>query len=248
MTYTVPGTAGCSSVAATKAIKVNQIETPTFDAIGPICSGTPLILSNTSKNGIFGTWSPSADNLATTTYTFTPISGQCANTNTLTVEVYTITASVKEEETKDDSLKLTALGGVSYSWSTGQITESIKVIESGKYNVLVTDQNGCSLSKDIYVFINKVECTDVFVPNMFSPNGDNINDKLVVEGSCIVDFDLRIFNRWGEMVFQSKDKIDSWDGKFKGKSLNSGVYSYVFEYTDNENQFYRKIGNITIMK
>jgi len=87
-TYTFTPTAGQCANTATLSITVNPIVTPTFTSISAICSGATLsALPTTSNNGIAGTWSPALDNMATTTYTFTPTAGQCANTVMLTVTV-----------------------------------------------------------------------------------------------------------------------------------------------------------------
>ncbi|WP_394345867.1 beta strand repeat-containing protein, partial [Flavobacterium silvisoli] len=86
--YSIPLTGGCGNVNATGTIIVSPTVTPTFSAVAPICSGGTLApLPTTSNNGITGTWSPTLNNTATTTYIFTPNSGQCATTATLTITV-----------------------------------------------------------------------------------------------------------------------------------------------------------------
>jgi hypothetical protein len=86
--YTFTPTSGPCAVPTTMTVVVNPVVTPTFDPIAPICKGTTLApLSTISTNGISGTWSPALNNQATTTYTFTPGSGLCATTTTLTIEV-----------------------------------------------------------------------------------------------------------------------------------------------------------------
>ncbi|MGC4040044.1 MAG: T9SS type A sorting domain-containing protein [Flavobacterium sp.] len=87
-TYTFTPDAGQCGVTTTLTVTVNQPVTPAFTAIAPICSGEALTLPTTSNNGINGTWSPAIDNTVTTTYTFTPNSGECAaNGVTLTITV-----------------------------------------------------------------------------------------------------------------------------------------------------------------
>jgi gliding motility-associated-like protein len=256
MTYTVAGTGGCSNATTTLMVTVKAIETPNFDLVGPICLGSPIILTNTSKNGIAGTWTPTTDNTATKTYTFTPDAGQCANTNTMTVIVNVINAKVNDplEILAGDSVKLESTGGITYLWTNGSSlscnncpTPTAKPSSTTQYCVFITDQNGCTDTKCTEVKVDE-SCTDVFIPSMFSPNGDSHNDYLEVEGSCIITFDLRIYNRWGELVFQSKDQTKSWDGKYKDKALNSNVFAYVFEYTDKTNKSHKVSGNITLIK
>ncbi len=86
-TYTFTPTAGQCAATASLTITVNQPITPTFTAMAPICNGDSLSLPTTSNNGYIGTWSPTLDNTTTTTYTFTPNTGQCATTTSLTVNV-----------------------------------------------------------------------------------------------------------------------------------------------------------------
>jgi len=87
-TYTFTPSAGQCAIPATMTIVVNPILTPVFTPVGPICSGGALsALPATSTNGISGTWSPALNNAATTTYTFSPNAGQCANNTTMTITV-----------------------------------------------------------------------------------------------------------------------------------------------------------------
>ncbi|MFV8346855.1 T9SS type B sorting domain-containing protein [Flavobacterium sp. ZB4P13] len=87
-TYTFTPTAGQCTTTTTMTITVTPNGTPTFNAISPICTGTPLApLPTTSNNNYTGSWSPALNNTATTTYTFAPDAGQCATTATLTITV-----------------------------------------------------------------------------------------------------------------------------------------------------------------
>jgi gliding motility-associated-like protein len=87
--YTViPTLNGCVGASQTVTVTVNPIITPTFNAVGPYCSGASIpALPTTSTNGVVGTWSPAINNTATTLYTFTPNAGQCATTTTLTIVI-----------------------------------------------------------------------------------------------------------------------------------------------------------------
>jgi hypothetical protein len=86
-TVTAVSPTGCNATGQVQ-VTVNEIVTPTFEAVAPVCNGGLIApLPSTSTNGITGTWSPALDNTATTTYTFTPDAGQCATTATLTIVV-----------------------------------------------------------------------------------------------------------------------------------------------------------------
>lgn len=119
-------------------------------------------------------------------------------------------------------------------------------ITTTTYTVTVTDGNGCSASDDVTVFINVVE--GVGVPNAFSPNNDGVNDILYVKGNGIESMTLRIYNRYGQKVFESSEQTIGWDGTFNNKELNSGVFAYVLEYNFYGQDRESLKGNITLMK
>ena len=66
----------------------------------------------------------------------------------------------------------------------------------------------------------------LYSPNAFSPDGDGINDFFKISGQGMIDFQIEIFNRWGQMVYKSLDLSNGWDGTFKGKNLPTGTYVY----------------------
>ncbi|MCF8247466.1 MAG: gliding motility-associated C-terminal domain-containing protein [Saprospiraceae bacterium] len=98
------------------------------------------------------------------------------------------------------------------------------------YILTVTDTSGCKATDSIALKVD-FEAT-ALVPNAFSPNADGINDEFFVIGKCVESVQvLRVFDRWGEMVFEesntpTNDPLYGWDGKFKGKDVNSDVYVY----------------------
>jgi gliding motility-associated-like protein len=91
--------------------------------------------------------------------------------------------------------------------------------------VLTVNQNGCVATDTVLVEVIE-KCGDIFVPSGFTPNGDDTNDMLKVRGNCIKELDFKVFDRWGELVFQTSDQTMGWDGTFKGKPALAGVYVY----------------------
>ncbi len=73
---------------------------------------------------------------------------------------------------------------------------------------------------------------DIYVPNAFSPNGDGVNDKLFVYGDG--EFILKIFDRWGEKVFESRNFDKGWNGRYKGRLLNSNVFVYYILFCNRD--------------
>lgn len=89
----------------------------------------------------------------------------------------------------------------------------------------------------------------VFVPNAFTPNDDFANETWEVSSIFIKDFELRIYNRYGQLIFISKDKHLGWDGTFKGQVAPQGVYIYDIRYTSYSNpKESKKTGTITLLK
>jgi gliding motility-associated-like protein len=91
--------------------------------------------------------------------------------------------------------------------------------------VLTVNQRGCIATDTVLVEVNE-KCGDIFVPSGFTPNNDGTNDILRVRGNCIKELDFKVFDRWGELVFQTSDQTIGWDGTFKGKPALAGVYVY----------------------
>jgi len=116
--------------------------------------------------------------------------------------------------------------------------------------VTVTSVDGCTIKDSILV---KAICPPrLFVPKIFSPNMDLENDSLQIFGAHFKNFELTIFNRWGEVIFKSKDRNEKWDGIYKGEAMAQGVYPWTIRYDslfENDIQNPRILnGSITIIK
>ncbi|WP_423735331.1 gliding motility-associated C-terminal domain-containing protein [Chitinophaga caseinilytica] len=126
-------------------------------------------------------------------------------------------------------LKANATNASRYLWSTGATTASIEVKEPGTYTV--TAFNDCGSSTD-EITIDVKDCdSKPEVPNAFSPNGDGKNDlfRPVLRGP-MYEYELRIFNRWGELVYISKDQHQGWDGTYKGRPVDVGTFVWWLTY------------------
>jgi len=154
-TYTFTPDAGQCAYPVTMDITITNLSaTPIFTALGPYCVGdTPGTLPTTSNNGISGTWSPATINTAvagTTTYTFTPNAGQCANTTTMNVTVNQVTAIATAGSILCNggttTVTVSASGGTAPYTGTGTFT-----VSAGTHNYTVTDANGCTDNTSITV-------------------------------------------------------------------------------------------------
>ncbi len=135
-----------------------------------------------------------------------------------------------------NSIDLEAESGVSYEWNTGETTQTITVSPQNDtlYEVTIEQDNGCFRVGTVNVFID--ESIIVFVPNMFSPNADGSNDKLLVYGNGIETIHFKLYNRWGDLIFESMDvnemQTTGWDGKSNDQEQPAGTYVWTMEGTD----------------
>ena len=140
---------------------------------------------------------------------------------------------------------------VSYSWfdSQGNFISENKLLQisvSGVYYVVVIDSNGCISQSDSVTISTKVRPT-IFIPNTFTPNNDEHNDFLQIFSDNVVSFDLEIYNRWGESVFNSKNENDLWDGTYENNVVPQGSYFYKIEFVGIDFEKYEKTGQINVL-
>ena len=89
----------------------------------------------------------------------------------------------------------------------------------------------------------------IYIPNVFSPDGDGINDFFRIIGQGLTNFDVEVYNRWGQMVFKSVNMNDQWNGRFKGKNMPTGTYVYKVKSSDfgTDNEIL-KSGTISLIR
>ncbi|MDR3046084.1 MAG: gliding motility-associated C-terminal domain-containing protein [Bacteroidales bacterium] len=123
-------------------------------------------------------------------------------------------------------------------------------IQTTEYAVIVTDRFGCRLIDTVKLTVIPMICGEpiIFVPSAFTPNGDGKNDVLYARGSVVNTMLFRVFNRWGELVFESQNLQDGWDGKYKGMEAPEGVYDYFLSVTCINGETFVKKGNITLIR
>lgn len=145
-------------------------------------------------------------------------------------------------------ITLFARGASSYEWSTGDTGTYISVQPQTKTTYTVIGKsNGCQEKKSITISINTCEVKDA---TYFTPNGDGKHDFWKLRGlECLVEFNLKILNRSGSIVFETNSIEDSWDGNYNSKPTPEGVYFYILEGIAVENaSVFRKNGYIHLMR
>ena len=142
-------------------------------------------------------------------------------------------------------LFLTLYSSLVYSQMTGPPTYN------EKYNtyrvVAIKNINNQIVSVSNYISVEKPYT--LYIPNAFSPDGDGNNDFFKVVSQGIKDFNIEIYNRWGQMVFKSNDLNNQWDGNFKDKPMPSGSYIYKIKTSDfGTNNEYLESGTIALVR
>lgn len=148
----------------------------------------------------------------------------------------------------DGQIIVQTVGGTqpySWNWSTGDLTENVMNLAPGAYTLIVYDANNCSKTYDFIVPENNGECLTIV--NTFTPNGDNYNDTWVIRNIHLYpEANVKVFNRWGNLIFESQGEYIPWDGSYKGEQLPSEVYYYVIVLNNNEDNKYT--GTVTIVR
>ncbi len=118
------------------------------------------------------------------------------------------------------------------------------------YTVTLKTNATCTGSDSVTVFVYDSKCgkNDVYVPNVFTPNGDGKNDVLYVRGNNITELYFTIYDRWGEEVFQTTDQTIGWKGEYKIQSSDPAVFAYYLKVKCAGGKDYFEKGNITVMR
>lgn len=117
----------------------------------------------------------------------------------------------------------------SYLWQDNSTSQRFIVNQTGEYSVTVGDNTGCLASDTINI---TVDCSDLYFPTAFTPNNDSRNDQFGPLGNtaAVSKYSLRIYNRWGQMVFYSNDPFKKWDGRLAGKLNATNLFVWHAEY------------------
>lgn len=146
---------------------------------------------------------------------------------------------------QQDDLKWTTPYGIFYDQSI-----TIKWNDAGTYSITAEyiDNNNCNNQKRTFI-IRVLDCnkSTIYFPNSFTPNGDNINDVFEVKGFNIKKYQLLIYNRFGELVYESNSLNDMWNGYYSKYMVQEDVYVYKALWQDIKSKWGFKTGTVTVL-
>jgi gliding motility-associated-like protein len=153
-------------------------------------------------------------------------------------------------------VQLVAHHGDVFSWSPTQYLSCTDCaeplvqdpLESVTYVVVALDSNGCTAGSDTVKVTVSNQCIFLEIPTAFSPNGDGKNDSFRAISQGVTSYEMKIFNRWGEMVFSTNVAGEGWDGMVANKPQPIGVYIYTLQATLNDGTIIDKKGNVTLIR
>ncbi len=242
---TVSSAGGCDSIITTN-LTVNPNSVGSQNPV--ICAGSNFVLPGGATASVSGTYTDTltakngCDSIVTTNLTVSPAPNASVSANV------TITLGA--------TTTLSASGGVSYLWSPSEALSSTtgstvicEPVQSTVYCVTVTNSDGCTDSACVSVTV-EIKCGEFYLPNAFSPNGDMENDiyKAYIHPVCVKEFELIIYNRWGEKLFVTKDVTQGWNGEFRGIMSNPGVYAYYCKAVFTNGKEILKEGNVSLLR
>ena len=245
---------GCDSILNTSLLT----HTLPFVDLGndtAFCDGdsVKLSLSNNYYSVLWNTGSNSNSIYANTTGTYwVEVSDSICN-NSDTIQVSNLSHSyISINDTsfcEGDSWTISLPASNSYLWSTGSTGYQITLQDSGRYWIQI--QDGCKKYTENFS-VNLLDCSCmIVVPNVFTPNGDGLNETFFPVISCELNYyHLYIFNRWGQLLYETESQYDVWDAKYQGKPVPDGVYFYLIEYVHlltSENRNERR-GSVTVLR
>lgn len=247
---------GCTATANTQvAVRVNTL-TKQIPQNELLCDGDDLPIDAAAAPATLFMWndgilSPQRTLRNAGTYILMSSDGVCKRFDTLIITTKNTPVLPVFNDTAicfSDSVLLnaTSTGADFYLWSNGKISPVIYANTEGLY--VVEASNACGTdTEDFFVKVN--ECSDeVFVPNAFSPDGNGLNDVLRAKAYFRIDsFELRIYNRWGQEVFLTKNIFTGWDGTFKGIISDPGQYVWKMFYKRNNKLINRK-GTVLLIR
>lgn len=264
----VTNTLGCTKA---DSLKVFGIDRPIIDLADVIAcdndvvtlDATPTNATALTKYTLVYAWFKNNVTTNVTTPIITPTEtgnykatitiDQCVGTDSAAIGINvspkpTLPARLKMCLFKKEMLRLNPNTGSKFLWSTGDTTKTIIVSDTGTYTVLVTNEFNCSTADTVR--ITDLCAPELFVPTAFVPGTSNPDQLYNIFGHHFINFNMTIYNRWGEVIFFTDDPKKPWDGYYKGELMPVGVYPWKIQYQGMEEYSELKVieGSVTVVR
>lgn len=242
-----------------KTITVVPIPVVTISGDTLICLGQSTVLSATGGTGFLwntgeNTTSINVTPVQETIYTVTvQNSFGCSDSLSKTIHVAGTEDAVitgNDHICPNETTVLAASGGTSFLWSNGESTQTITISPDSSltYSVVVVDAGLCYDTASFNVVVDNCDVM-LNMPNIFTPNGDGINDDFIpVMMHNIASAELIIFNRWGQPLVTITNLNSGWDGQYNGSNCSDGTYYWILNYTDTYGKSNSMNGFLTLKR
>jgi len=262
-TYSVQVSNGRCYVDTDFTIYIRPVDSGAVTGKGSVCLGDSIIL-NASGGGTYlwstgattSTISLLANSFNDTAYSVIINNGKncVALHKKINIDSLLGYACCSDTIFSGDSLVLNGGGGAEYYWipPTGLSCDTCpnpvaSPTVTTVYTLVTTSSSGCRKSSSIALDV-EIPCKDFFVPNVFTPNNDGVNDTYYIKVEFMSLYDIAIYNRWGQEMFHSTDPDAPWDGKVNGGNAPEGVYYYIIRTTCINGNYIRKEGFLQLIR
>jgi gliding motility-associated-like protein len=249
-------------------VTINPLPTINAGADESICAGTNIILSG--SGGLSYIWTNGvndgqsfAPGTGTNTYTVTGTDANgCINTDNVTITVLPVPVADFSADTTIgySPLNVTFTNNSANAnqmfWdfadnnsfvNDNNQTVNYSFTNIGTYPVILVASNGiCTDSALVNITVLPFPDPIIYIPNVFTPNGDSVNDVFWIDVKFAATIEVQIFNRWGDLMLEMKNFTDRWDGKINGNEVSDGVYFHKYIILDLNGKTVQGHGNITI--
>ena len=265
--YTVAFTNPCGTVYDSVFVKTIEV-TPTAGNDTTVCPGETVLLW--ADGGVSYQWTP-PNNIANPSSSSTsaqppsPIIYEvlvtdeygCSASETVNIEHYPLPYVIVQSDYyafEGDEVEITATGSNpagSYTWEPEDLLDCSNCqstiafpSQTTTFNVFYVDGNGCEAQGETTINLDGI----IYVPNTFTPDGNGHNDYFFPQGGNIKEYHMIIFNRWGEVVFESYNLNGKWDGTYGGEKCKDGTYVWKITYTDISNNKKEIVGHVNLLR
>jgi gliding motility-associated-like protein len=273
-TYYITISDSCGNTATDSVVITINPYTPLQLALTSdtsICGGNHVLLDANPSFGLpdyLYSWSPSISLLDSATVT--PVSStsyiviatdDCgiSISDTVTVTVFPIAADFGYSFITNQSVHFQnqSTGAISYLWNFGDGAQDStstdqnpihNYINDGTYIVMLISTNSEGCSDTVYQTIVVLPDFYFYFPNAFTPNANGRNDLFMGYGAGIKKYNMKIYDRWGEKLFETEDLYTGWDGTYMGQKAPSAVYAVIFDLEGYHFEVVRRIGSITLVR